>query len=113
MIVTGLNNDTLPANYDSNRKPYYTGNTEGKPISNSLRAYPNNFLYSGTYNASAINERGSRGYLWSSTSAGTPSTGNVTISYSMCIGASIAIPGTQETNKYYGDSIRCIVVSDF
>ena len=65
LIVTDLNNGVNPANYDSYTYPYYTGTAEAGPVSNALRSYPNNFLYSGYYSGyfdgSSASSRGNTG----------------------------------------------------
>ena len=91
-----------PANYNSQTYPYYTG-TEGTDASNKLRAYPNNFLYSGVFDNSSANGRGSYGYYWSSTAHD-----NYT-SYRLLLDSSYVYPSTDYSNKHYGLSIRCTV----
>ena len=90
-----------PANYDSQAYPYYTGRPEGTDASNKLRAYPNNFLYSGYFNTSSAYNRGSYGRYWSSSAYGSD------YSYRLTLDSSRAYPGTDVYDKYYGSSIRC------
>ena len=105
LIVTGINNGTNPANYDSNTRPYYTGDPEGTNASIALRAYPNNFLYSGSANDSSVFYRGSYGYYWSSTA-------NTDLrSYRAYLGRSVVYPDTNYNGKYNGYSIRCLAGS--
>ena len=90
-----------PFNYDSSTRPYYSANPEGTDASNKLRAYPNNFLYSGNFSISSAYDRGSNGVYWSSTTSGS---GN---SYNLLLNGSDVYPGTYTNNKFYGHSIRC------
>ena len=103
LVVDGINGGTKPANYDSSTTPYYTGTPEGSDASNKLRAYPNNFLYSGGFGTSSAGNRGSYGYYWSSTAI------NVSNSYYLYLGSSRVDPGTGIILKSYGRSIRCTV----
>ena len=105
LVVDGINDGTKPANYDSSTYPYYTGTPEGSDASNKLRAYPNNFLYSGLFNTSSASNRGSRGGYWSSTALLNSN------SYYLYLNSSVVYPGTYNYNKYYGQSIRCTVGS--
>ena len=72
LVVDGINGGTKPANYDSSTTPYYNGTPEGRDASNKLRAYPNNFLYSGSFAASSAYNRGSLGYAWRPDFPGAP-----------------------------------------
>ena len=101
LIVTGLNGGTNPANYGSNT-PYYTGATEGTPVSNALRSYPNNFVYSGFVNGSSVSNRGSYGYYWSS------SAGSGGGAYGLYFSSSSVVPGTNHDGKYFGRMARCV-----
>ena len=105
LIVTGINNGTNPANYDSNTQPYYTGTPEGSDASNALRAYPNNFVYSGSVSSGSVNNRGSNGDYWSSTANSGSS------AYYMNFDSSGVFPGTLRSVKYGGRSIRCLAPS--
>ena len=101
LIVTGLNNGVNPANYDSSSYPYYTG-TEATPVSNALRSYPNNFVYSGYVNGSSVYNRGSIGYYWSSSANYSGS------AYSLVFYSSGVRPGTSYDTKYSGRMVRCV-----
>ena len=103
LVVTGINGGTNPANYDSSTQPNYTGTPEGSDASNALRAYPNNFVYSGSVNGGSVLNRGSYGYYWSSTARSS------SLAYSLFFYSSDVIPGTNRYFKYYGWSIRCLV----
>ena len=81
---------------------YYTGTPEGSDASNKLRAYPNNFLYSGYFATSSASNRGSSGNYWSSTAS------NYNNSYYLRLYSSYVYPGTNNYySKDYGRSIRC------
>ena len=105
LIVTGLNGGNNPANYASSTAPYYTGSAEADPIANILRAYPSNFVYSGYIVSGSVSSRGSLSYYWSST------TNNRASAYYLNLSNTNAIvrPGTGNSSKYYGGTIRCIV----
>ena len=101
LIVTDLNNGTLPANYESSARPNYMDPSEYAPI-RLVRDYPNNFIYSGHFWAGA-NNRGSEGLYWSST------TYNGYNSYDFSLYSSPNLyPGTSLYGKHYGGSVRCI-----
>ena len=101
LIVTGLNGGINPANYDSSSSPYYTG-TEAIPVSNVLRSYPNNFVYSGYVYGSSVLSRGSVGFYWSSSAYGSNG------AYGLYFNSGYVTPGTDSTNKYYGRMARCV-----
>ena len=103
LVVGGINGNTKPANYDSSTRPYYTGTPEGTDASNKLRAYPNNFLYSGYFNESSANGRGSYGSCSTSTAIDNFR------SYYLYLYSSSVYPGTGRSDKNYGQSIRCTV----
>ncbi len=102
LTVDALNGGTNPANYDSSTYPYYFGTDEATPVDNKLRAFPNNFLYSGSFNTSSANNRGSHGSYWSSTAV------NNNTSYYLYLGSSNVNPGTGSLNKSNGFSVRCV-----
>ena len=101
LVVDGINGGTKPASYDSSTYPNYTGTPEGRDASNKLRAYPNNLLYSGIFSTSSANLRGDYGYYWSSTA------GNIYYSYHLSLDSSGVFPGTYNSHKRNGSSIRC------
>ena len=105
LVVGGINGNTKPAYYDSSTQPYYTGTSEGTDASNKLRAYPNNFLYSGSLSTSSAYHRGSDGKYWSSTADDGDD------SYDLNLDSSYVYPGTGYHYKSYGYSIRCTVGS--
>ena len=105
LTVTYLNGGTLPANYDSQTRPYYTGTAEAGPVADKLRSYPNNFVYSGyVYGGSVIN-RGSNGSFWSSTANSS------VVAYYLNLGSSYVYPGTYNNYKYIGRTVRCVAPS--
>ena len=101
LVVTGLNGGTNPANYDSSSRPYYTG-AEVTPVSNALRSYPYNFVYSGDVNGWSVNNRSSNGHYWSS------SADSSNYAYYLDLGSSYVHPGTGHNVKYYGWMARCV-----
>ncbi|MBR3246458.1 hypothetical protein IKF87_01070 [Candidatus Saccharibacteria bacterium] len=105
LIVTGLNNGVKPANYNNYTTPYYSGATEGAPVSNALRSYPNNFLYSGELQGSSVFYRNTSGYYLSSTAL------NDYFSYYMFFAKLIVDPGSNNEGRYKSDglSIRCVL----
>ena len=105
LIVIGLNNGVNPANYNSQSYPYYTGTTEARPVSNVLRSYPNNLLYSGEFSGLMSNARSAFGEYWSSTSSSDNG------SYSLHVDNSSVYPGSKYESKYRGISIRCLIGS--
>ena len=105
LVVDGINGGTKPANYGSQAQPYYTGTPEALELANKLRAYPNNFLYSGYFATSSAYGRGSYGYYWSSTAY------DIYYSYYLGLNSSGVDPGTYVNYKYRGRSIRCTVGS--
>ena len=82
-----INNDTNVTNADASKK---------------LRAYPNNFLYSGYVYGASLNYRGSYGNYWSSTA------GNSYNAYYLGLGSSYVSPGTNYSYKYTGGALRCL-----
>ncbi|MBR2741808.1 hypothetical protein IKD98_03620, partial [Candidatus Saccharibacteria bacterium] len=102
LIVTGINGGTNPANYDSSTAPRYTGTPEALNVSYALRAYPNNFVYSGGVSGGSVNNRGYYGDYWSSTA----SSGD--LARGMSFYSDNVSPGTVNHIKYHGRTIRCL-----
>ena len=100
LIVNGLNNGVKPNNYDSETEPYYVG-TEGSSLSKVLRAYPNNFVYTGNVNG-GLNNRGNAGLYWTSTVA------DADTAYDLYFINNNVSPGTTTPRKYTGRAVRCI-----
>ena len=92
-----------PANYDSEAYSYYTGTPEGTDASNALRAFPNNFLYSGYFTSWSASGRGDGGSYWSSVAT------DYNRSYFLYLYSSRVYPGSNSNYKDYGYSIRCVV----
>ena len=90
-----------PANF-ANDYFYYTGTPEGTDASNKMRAYPNNFVYSGLVLSGSVNTRGSVGNYWSSTAYSSG------YAYILYLRSSDVFPGTNYNYKYGGRSVRCI-----
>ena len=93
-----------PVNF-ANDDFHYTGTPEGTDASNKLRAYPNNFLYSGFLDSLSADYRGYYGYYWSSTARDNSD------SYSLYLNRSEVYPSNLQNSKSSGRSIRCIVGS--
>ena len=93
-----------------------TGNTTGEfyalntvinwgatNTSAGLRAYPANFVYSGSVSGSRTINRNSYGYYW-------PGSGfNISGAYNLFFSRTNVRPGTDGYSKYYGRSVRCLV----
>ena len=77
-------------------------NSGSTSVSTGLRAFPNNFVYSGYYYGSSAYSRGSDGYYWSSTAS------NNNNAYYLNFDSSYVYPGTNGSNKYYGRAVRCL-----
>ncbi len=80
-------------------------NAFGSTASQNLRSYPNNFVYSGHIYSSSVNNRGSYGNYWSSTSYKSGG------AYILSLSDNSAQPGTTASNfnKHEGKSVRCVV----
>ena len=102
LIVTGINNGVNPANYDGSSYPYYNDTAEAGPVSNALRSYPNNFVYSGRVNGSSVDSRDSFGYYWSASGY------NSNNAYILNFSSTYVYPGTNSGNKYSGRMVRCL-----
>ena len=88
-------------NYKINNNSNVTDATAGR----NLRAYPNNFVYSGYFLNSSAGGRGSIGRYWSSTA------GNSNFAYGPYFDSSNVYPGTGSNYKYSGRSVRCVLGS--
>ena len=88
--------------YNLNYKINNDSNVTDSTASLKLRSFPNNFLYSGGFNNSAY-DRGSRGFYWSSTAY------LYSNSYILRLYSSLIYPGTENSGKFVGESIRCTV----
>ncbi len=103
LVVTKLNGGTNPTNYDSETYPYYNGSTVAGPVDKLIRRFPNNFVYSGQVDGGLVGTRGSLGYYWSSTAVGNFNANSFNFV------SSYVYPGTFNTVKIYGRSVRCVV----
>ncbi len=92
-----------PANF-ANDYFYYIGTPEGTDASNKLRAYPNNFVYSGYVSSGSVGYRGSNGVFWSSTANSSD------YAYNLYLSSSNIDPGTDDSRKYYGGTVRCVAL---
>ena len=97
----------IMGNAPSNSGAYQSSetNANGDTATKALRKYPNNFLYSGFFDTSSANLRGSDGYYWSSTAYDN------NYSYFLYLASSIVNPGLSNSYKSGGQSIRCTVGS--
>ncbi|MBR3115796.1 hypothetical protein IKF30_01040, partial [Candidatus Saccharibacteria bacterium] len=108
LVVDALNNETKPANYDSQIRPYYTGTEEAGPVIGKLKAFPNNFLYSGEYGGSSKHRRGDVGTYWTSNAQSD----NVGASYVFHLAnTQTVVPGSYGVMKNTVVTIRCMVSS--
>ena len=105
LIVTGLNNGTNPANYSSTPYPYYDGSEEAGSVDKKLRTFPNNFVYSGYVDGSSVYGRGSYGGYWSATASSGKG------AYVFDFNSTNVNPGTNNSSKYSGRSVRCVAGS--
>ena len=101
LITIGLNGGVNPANYDSSTTPYY-GGTEATPVSNVLRSYPNNFIYSGNAYASSVHNRNSYGFYWSASGSDSFAI------YGLYFYDNGVDPGTSRNFKFSGWVVRCV-----
>ncbi|MBR2543825.1 BspA family leucine-rich repeat surface protein, partial [Candidatus Saccharibacteria bacterium] len=73
-------------------------NPSGDTASKAFRKYPNNFIYSGYYSGSSAGHRNTNGYYQSSTNYRRFRMNN-----------SYVYPGTNDSGKYIGNAIRCLI----
>ena len=76
----------------------------GDVMSNRFRAFPNNFLYSGNFNGSSADDRGSNGYYWSRSAYSSY------FSYHLRLNSTYLYPSSHN-GKYRGFSVRCLIGS--
>ena len=100
LVVDSLNNGSRPENYNSDINPYYTG-TEATPVFRLVKKYPNNFVHAGYYNNNAIADD-SYGYYWTST---VSDSGSARFGF----GSGKVYPGTRNSSRYSGFSVRCMI----
>lgn len=87
-------------NYVLNDNQNLTNNV----ASMKIRAYPNNFIYSGYWSGSLAGSRGNYGYYWSSSASGINA-------YRLRLDSSSVYPGTGNDYKPLGLSVRCVAGS--
>lgn len=103
---TGTNGgNTSGGFYNLNYKINNDSNVANATASRNLRAYPNNFVYSGGFLYSYAIDRGSGGGYWSSTA------NNSNVAYYLFFRSSVVNLGTFSTDKYCGYSVRCVLGS--
>ena len=105
LVVVNLNNNTLPANYNSSTQPYYNGSTEAGPVDMLVRTFPNNFVYSGYFSDSSAYSRSSYGLYWSSSAFG----GND--AYGFYFYSTRVYPGASSYGKNSARTVRCLLDS--
>ena len=93
--------------YYLNYKINNDSNVTNSTASTNLRAYPNNFLYSGeATDDPLLNDKGGYGYYWSSTADGINNS-----YYAYLHGSSGVSPGNSTSDKTHGYPIRCLAGS--
>ena len=100
LIVNGINNGILPST-----NGIYSGNPEGVNVSELLRSYPNNLVYSGFVSpatSSSFVDRGITARVWTSTAA------NVNGGREVFFNSDTVYPGLNFGRKYGGHSVRCL-----
>ena len=95
---------TLSQRYGGNGQSQ-SGVGTGDIMSNRFRSFPNNFLYSGNFNGSSANNRGSHGYYWSRSADS-----NLYFSYGLNLTSTYLYP-SYGYNKRLGFSVRCLIGS--
>lgn len=107
LVVDGMNNGIKPNNYGGTDFSYYSGEDEAGPVANKLRAFPNNFVFSGYYSDSAPIGRGSMGYYW------TTNAFNYNNAFALDVRRTIVYPGTDFYARHHGFSVRCLMPSNY
>lgn len=101
------NGNTAGGFYYLNYKINGNSNVTNSTAVRKLRAYPNNFVYSGYVNNGSIDTRGSSGHYWSSTTL------TANYAYYLYFDSDSVSPGTINYGKFYGFSVRCVLGSQF
>ncbi|MDO4746991.1 MAG: InlB B-repeat-containing protein [Candidatus Saccharibacteria bacterium] len=78
----------------------------GDIISNRLRSYPNNYVYSGYYKNSSAGQRGSNGFYWSRTQQSSMFSYNVNV---LAARFNPARWNVKDGNTIEGAAVRCLV----
>ncbi len=102
-----LNKTLMGGTEPNNNNTNYYGTVDnvnlGVKASKLLRAFPNNFVYSGYFNESSAGLRGNDGFYWSSSVINSSSAYYLTINYNR------VFPGTEYLiRRSIGFSVRCI-----
>ena len=107
VLVKTLMNGTEPNHIVSGYNSYTTEDDTdlGTIASESLRIYPNNFLYSGSWYATKVDYRNEFGFYW------TSSTVNNYNTTTLFLNSMVVRPGVYNSSKYYGYSVRCVAGS--
>lgn len=95
---------TLLQHYGGTGNEQATITDAGDVISKRFRSFPNNFLYSGIFNAFSANNRGSGGYYWSRSSC------RYDYSCALTLDSNHLQPSSSYS-KYAGYSVRCLIGS--
>ena len=74
-------------------------------VNQRFRAYPNNFLFSGSVNGSSVLNRGSRGRWWAKLALSAPNAYDLGLDGDGYVGPSL------NTRKWYGFTARCLAGS--
>ena len=91
-----INLGGLETTMNSNSSP------TGAEFSKTIRAFPNNFVYSGYWYTSSVYLRGTDGYYWSSTSFSSQN------AYYLSINSTTVSPANADRARYYASSVRCM-----
>ena len=78
---------------------------DGNIMSNRIRHFPNNYIYSGYYYGTNASGRGTYGDYWSRSAS------DASNSYRFFVSSTSFYPSGSTYSKYYGFSIRCLVSS--
>lgn len=101
LIVTGINGGTNPTNYGSETQPSYNSSD----VLEAVKAYPNNFVYSGEFEDDDVYSYGNYGLYWSS----TVDIDRIAYLFSIDRLSFRVWPGTNDGWKYFGLTIRCLM----
>ena len=95
--ISGTEPETGSTNYK-----YWNSEATAKLVYDALKKFPNNFVWSGYWNASSASSRGSRGRYWSTSAFSS------TAAYYLNYYSSSVYPATYNDYRYLGDSVRCV-----
>jgi uncharacterized protein (TIGR02145 family) len=108
LIVIELNNGIMPANYYDSSTPYFNKD-ESRQISNIIRSYPNNYIYSGYKLGTTTFGRSSQGRYW--TASGYRDSSVLYLYFDNFNTNSNLDPGTGTSDRGNGETVRCIAGS--